>query len=126
MWEGPLTLCRLLDGTASMICVQASSCCSTNSTRAGCLGKDSLYSTSTGEAGVIYGLCQVPTGHFQFSDDFVSSRPVGNSSGGGSDFLQAGVCVALHQSLLFCGEAVASGQSLYQRISQLLSMRELR
>ena len=49
-------LLKLLDGTASMVCVQASSCCSMNMTRARCLGKDSLYSISTGEAGVLYGL----------------------------------------------------------------------
>ena len=58
---------------------------------------------------------------FQVSGDLVSSWPVGNFSGENSVFLWAGLCVALHQSLLFCGKAVASG-SLYQLICQLLSM----
>ena len=52
---------------------------------------------------------QVPSGCFQVSGDLVSSWPVGDFSGEIVVFLQAGVCVALCQSLLFYREAVASG-----------------
>ena len=102
--EGPLTLLRLLDSTASMVCVQASSCCSMNMTRARCLGKDSLYSTSTGEAGVLYGLCQVLTGCFQLSSDLVSSWPVGNFSGENGVFLQAGYMLPCTSVCFFVGK----------------------
>ena len=111
---GPLTLLKLLVGFASMVCVQASSCCSKNMTRARCLGKDSLYSTYTGEAGAFYGLSQVPTGCFQVSGDLVSSQPVGNFSRENNVFLQAGVHVVLHQSLLFLWESCSFMWSLYQ------------
>ena len=58
--------------------------------------------------------------------DLVSSWPVGDYSGEDSIFLQAGVCVSLCQSLLFLQGSCSFRQSLYQCISQLLSMGELR